>query len=390
MLVSRYLGNADAKEREDILKALEGLGADFKGVKEWVAAAASYTPQQPGLHRRLVSIGERKGEYFVYVPSSYVPDKSWPAILALHGVGGSGYGQAMAWLKSSVHNDDFIFITPTYGTGLWWEQEAEKFVLSVLNQAKKDYNIDTNRIYLTGFSSGGHGAWYMALRYPALFAAINPVAGECPIPSLLANLLHVPVYIIHGARDTVILVEAARDASSRLERLNYNVVYKELPELRHKFPTAEVGEVLNWFRTNKRPLYPKRVEFSTEYTRYSMAYWIEITAFSGMVGQVYGIPGYVHGRMVRPEVFPETATIAAEIREGNEIYLTTQGIKALRIYLDDGLIDMENSVRVYINGRSVYFGKVCRSVRTLLDTVRKKNDRKASFAAHLDLRVPSE
>lgn len=194
-LVNQYLMSTNGDERKNIIKALDGLPFRFDQLKDWIKISAHYTSQQPGLHRKLVSVGEKKGEYFVYVPSSYGIDRPWPVVLALHGVGGSGYGQVMTWLKSSAHNDEFIFIAPTYGAGLWWNEEAEGLVLAILDKVKYDYHIDTNRVYLTGFSSGGHGVWYFALRYPSLFAAINPIAAECPLPYLLVNLEHVPVYI---------------------------------------------------------------------------------------------------------------------------------------------------------------------------------------------------
>lgn len=390
LLVSRFLESTSADEREEIHKKLEELGAGFDEVREWVSIPANYTSQQPGVHRELAPVDGKKGEYFMYIPPSYVPDRSWPVVLSLHGVGGSGYGQIITWLKSSEHNNEFIFVAPTYGSGLWWKEEAEKFVLSVLDKVKQDYHVDTNRVYLTGFSSGGHGVWYLAIRYPSLFAAINPVAGECPLPSLLVNLMQVPVLIVHGARDTVIPIEAARDASSRLEKLNYQVIYKELPELKHQFPANETDKILDWFRTHKRSLYPRMVKFSTESPKYAVACWIEITEFSQLVGQVSGVRRDTFGHVTKSEGLSETATIEAEIRKDNEIYLTAHGINALRLYLDDELIDMEKPVRVSINGKAVYSGKMERSVRTILDTVKKRNDRNALFSAYLDIIVPTE
>ncbi|OOP56260.1 MAG: hypothetical protein AYP45_10125 [Candidatus Brocadia carolinensis] len=390
-LVNQYLVSTNGDERENIIKALDGLQFNFTQLKDWVNGSAHYTSQQPGLHRELVSVGDKKGEYFVYVPSSYRIDRAWPVVLALHGVGGSGYGQIMTWLKSSAHNDEFIFITPTYGSGLWWNEEAERLVLSVFDKVKQDYHIDTNRVYLTGFSSGGHGVWYFALRYPSLFAAINPIAAECLLPYFLVNLEHVPVYIIHGTRDSVIPVEAARDASSRLEKLNYTVVYKELSEQKHQFPVNEIAKVLDWFRMHKRTLYPKRIKFSTESTGYSFSYWIEITGFSELIGQVSGVSRDIAGRLVRPQGFSETATVVAEIKEeDNEVCLTTHEVNSVRLFLDEDLIDMERPLRVSINGKEVYCEKVRRSVQTTLDTVKKRNDQEALFSVCLDLCVPSD
>lgn len=390
-LVSKYLECNDVEDKKEILETLNGLSATFDEVKEWIRAAADYKPQQYGLHRKLAPFGESHCEYFVYVPSSYVPDRAWPVVLALHGVGGRGSGQAMAWLKSSAHNDEFIFVAPTYGSGLWWEEAAERLVLSVLNTVKQDYHIDTNKVYLTGFSSGGHGVWYFAIRYPWLFAAINPIAGECPHPSLLANLMHVPACIVHGAKDTVIPVEAAIDAYSRLEKLNYRVIYKELPELRHRFPSSETEVVLDWFRINKRQPYPKRITFATESTQYSMSYWIEITEFSEWVGQITGVSRDMRGRLAKPQTFPETATVRADVvEEKNEIHLGTDGIKALRLYLDNGLVNLDKPLNVYINGKAVFSSKVDIRIQTILETARKRNERDVLFSTYIDVKVPTE
>lgn len=390
-LVNEYLMSTSGEEQENIIKTLDRLQFRFDQMKNWVTVSAHYAPHQPGLHRELVSVGEKKGEYFVYIPSSYDIDRPWPIVLALHGVGGSGYGQVMTWLKSSAHNEEFIFVAPTYGSGLWWNEEPERLVLSVLDKVKQDYHVDTNRVYLTGFSSGGHGVWYFALRYPSIFAAISPIAAECPLPYLLENLEHVPVYIIHGSRDTVIPVEAARDASSRLEKLNYKVVYKEFSELKHQFPVNAIAKVLDWFRMHKRTLYPKRIKFFTESTGYSLAYWTEITGFSELVGQVSGVRRDISGRLVRPQGFSEIAVVAVEIKEdGNEVCMTTNGVRTVRLFLEEKLIDMERPLRVTINGKTVYFEKVSRRVQAILDTVKRRNDREALFSACLDLSVPSE
>lgn len=391
LLVREYLTSDNETEREAVLKKLNELPATFEEVKAWLKLSHEYASQQPGLHRKFAPVGERKGEYFISVPSSYTPDRSWPMIVALHGAGGNGYEIAMKWLKATTQHDTFILVAPTYGSGLWWKEEPEQLVLSVLDKVKQSYRIDTNRIYLTGFSSGGHGVWYFGIRYPWLFAALNPIAGECPLPSLLVNLKNVPVFIVHGLKDTVIPVEAGRDASTRLERLHYNVLYQELPELKHQFPADEAEKVLEWFRMNKRMPYPKEIRFSTESSRYSSAYWIEITEFSELVGQVLGVYKDIAGKLARPEGTSETAKIEGVVQgKDNELYLTTYGIKALRLFLEDGFVDMGKPVRVYVNGKVVYSGKVEKNIRDMLDAARKRNNSEAWCSAYLDIKIPVE
>lgn len=94
---------------------------------------------------------------------------------------------------------------------------------------------------------------------------------------------------------------------------------------------------------------------------------------------------------MRPEGFPVTASVEAEIKEeNNEIWLTTHEIKTLRLYLADELVDMEKPLKILVNGKSIYSGKIERNIRTILDSVKKMNDQEALFSAYIDLTIPSD
>ncbi|MCF6149276.1 MAG: hypothetical protein E3K37_11545 [Candidatus Kuenenia sp.] len=388
LLINKYLECNDTNEKEKILKSLDNLNVSLDNIKSWIRGSVHYNVIKPGIYRKLAPIGKRKGEYFIYVPASYVPDRQWPVIVALHGVGGRGTDQIKAWISSSNHNNEYIIIAPTYGPGLWWEEEAEQLFISVLDDFRKSFPIDTNRIYLTGFSSGGHAAWYFAIRYPWLFAAINPIAGECPLPSFISNIMHVPAYIVHGGKDTVIPVEAARDAYARLQKLNYPVLYKELPEQTHRFPLSETKSTLDWFRTKQRVIYPGQITYITDSTKYDIAYWIEITEFSELVGHVYGMQRDAYGRLSKPDELPETAQVKAGIDEQkNEINVTVDGVKALRLYLEEEMIDMNKPLHILINGKTVFMDSIKVSIRSVLETAKKRNDREALFSNFIDLKV---
>ena len=50
-------------------------------------------------------------------------------------------------------------------------------VVQSIAEAKRLFNVDEDRIYLTGESMGGWGVWNVAGRHPDIFAAIAPVHG---------------------------------------------------------------------------------------------------------------------------------------------------------------------------------------------------------------------
>jgi len=60
--------------------------------------------------------------------------------------------------------------------------------------------VDTDRMYVTGFSMGGFGTWDMAHAYPDRFAAIAPIAGYGDRADM-ARIARLPVWAFNGARD---------------------------------------------------------------------------------------------------------------------------------------------------------------------------------------------
>ena len=110
---------------------------------------------------------------------------------------------------------------------------SEKDAMNVLEMARKEFNVDDNRIYLMGHSLGGGGALHMGEKYSTIWAA---VAGLAPAAfgfqwSADQKLKNVPLLIIVGDKDT--LVTGSQQLADQLKGLNFQVEYKSLPGLDH-------------------------------------------------------------------------------------------------------------------------------------------------------------
>src|SRR6185295_14692673 len=117
-----------------------------------------------------------KVDYLLFLPDGYEAKgkKRWPLIFFLHGIGERG---SDPW-KVKVHgppkvaekmsNFPFVVVSPQCPDGQWWSSEG---LIALLDDVTDRYKLDTNRIYLTGLSMGGYGAWSLALEYPERFAA---------------------------------------------------------------------------------------------------------------------------------------------------------------------------------------------------------------------------
>jgi predicted peptidase len=131
-----------------------------------------------------------------------------------------------------------------------WNLE-ENDLLNMLNMVIKKYNVDTNRIYLSGLSYGGFGTWYMASKHPQLFAAINPIVGWGH-PSLMEPIAKykIPVWAFAGGRDNTIKAEYFFKGLNKLEELGDPEVRFTIEEdMGHDtWKRVYAGEdIYNWF-----------------------------------------------------------------------------------------------------------------------------------------------
>src|SRR5205085_2048760 len=68
------------------------------------------------------------------------------------------------------------------------------------------YQVDPQRIYLTGLSMGGGGTWALAAAYPERFAAIVPICGAGGAAADAKRLKDLPTWVFHGAKDRTVPV----------------------------------------------------------------------------------------------------------------------------------------------------------------------------------------
>ncbi len=161
--------------------------------------------------------------FAVYVPRAYDPARAWPLILFLHGSGESGTDgakQLTQGLPPAVLADvgrwPAIVLAPQKPSEDEEWEAYEPVLLALVAQARVRYRIDPARIYLTGLSQGGHGAWVLGARHPGLWAAVAPVCGyasaRSPGPAAYAGtaaelaerLRATPVWAFHGEADDVV------------------------------------------------------------------------------------------------------------------------------------------------------------------------------------------
>ncbi len=265
----------------------------------------------PSVHheRTFVSRVDGSVQYYSVAPAiRNTPDETKAMVLTVHGAGVEARNQARAY--KSKDWTDVIAATNRRPYGFNWEDWGRIDALEVLEEAKKVYNPDLSKIYLTGHSMGGHGTWYIGTTYPDKFAAIAPCASypdiiaygrqpdemhnEYPsykaiersansgrVLSLIQNLKQSGVYIFHGDADRVVPTDQARKMRQVLGEFHPDFCYYEYPGGEHWFGDISVDwlPIFEFFSRHTIPSSKdvKEIDFYTATPSVSASdYWIRV------------------------------------------------------------------------------------------------------------------
>lgn len=165
------------------------------------AALAQQWTLVPGQHPQSF----RDTRFQLYLPPGFEGGR-WPLLVFLHGSGERGTDVE----KVKVHGPPkllangralpFIVISPLLGKDRSWAPDE---LIALIDAAILRLPVDRVRIYLTGLSLGGYGAWETAAAHPGRFAAIAPVAGRGD-PARACRLKDMPIWSFHGDADAVV------------------------------------------------------------------------------------------------------------------------------------------------------------------------------------------
>jgi predicted peptidase len=180
--------------------------------------------------------------YLLALPEGYLQDtaRRWPLVLFLHGSGEAGYdvdkvrSHGPPKMVDQGRKFPFILVSPQADPAFGWETETLYHLLLTLRQKLR---VDNARIYITGLSMGGYGAWKMAMKYPELFAAVVPVCGGGNTDDL-SRLRNTPVWVFHGAKDNVVPLSESQKMVNALKKFNSNVKFTIYPDASHDSWTA--------------------------------------------------------------------------------------------------------------------------------------------------------
>ena len=261
--------------------------------------------------------------FLVEVPPNYDPGRPWPLLLYLHGYHG-GVDMIRKWDTTSAvavtaKKLGFLVVAPHGRSETDFLSVGETDVLQALEEMKKYYNVDEDRICLIGGSMGGYGGLNLAFHYPHLWAGVaaftassdmmvfGALKRETLLPfrrwhylwdnpiDLIGNAPNIPITSTYGGRDNWVPAFHGERLSKRRKELGGLYEYSVVQEGGHGVGNAgpAYDKAMEWLKDKKRDPNPAFVRHKTYSLRYDRSYWVRILRFNqwGKAAQIEATAG---------------------------------------------------------------------------------------------------
>lgn len=346
--VELFLSTNDPQIEIEVLSLLKNARVSNEEIKVVLRDQRPETIPTTGLQLDLdKSLNDKPYPYSLYVPAGAKAGDSYPLMVILHGMGGSGSNTIPQWVDRLA--EEFIILCPSYPMGAWWAQPAEDLVLQLIQEVQAKYPVDPNRIFLSGLSNGAIGAYMIGMFYPDLFAGIIPIAsGITPrYMHFLVNLKNTPIYIIQGVHDPVFPIQLTRRVHQILRDMKYPVTYREHEEKGsahggHFLPISEVLPLVQWMKKQNRNPNPRLVRMTREANHLGRINWVRLG--KGLKLAALQIPG--PEREIVHVQDGKIATLFAAQKGNNEFEVMGKNLLEFELFFNTEMIDFNAPVRI--------------------------------------------
>jgi len=392
---------AAAKATEDVLKS----GVNFDDALRRLKQGRVYGAQKEGVVQLSNHTDGIEHNYAVTIPAGYDPARRYQVRFQLHGgVGGRvdnkprGNGQ----IGTLAGAEQFYVIPYAWNDEPWWSDDQVLNLHAIVDDLKRRYNIDENRVVVAGVSDGGTGAYYVAMRDTTPYASFLPLNGYLMVlangeiddgHNFPNNIRNKPLFVVNGGKDRLYPISIVEPFTRHLMRNGVQIDYHPQPDGEHN--TAWWPDIKEPFEKfvvgHPRDPYPDNLTWEAADTVNNRAHWLVIDAFGPAAGeakQLADINVFTDSLGTDP-LFgrPNVPGRVDLVRSGNTVQATTKGVTAFTLLLSPDKFDFNQPVIVTANGREVFHAKVQPNVDTLMKWAARDNDRTMLYAAEIKIKL---
>ncbi|MEO0650807.1 MAG: hypothetical protein AAFZ65_09015 [Planctomycetota bacterium] len=281
-------------------------------------------------------------------------------LIGMHG-GGAGVGDASTMsgpMSGGVSAHKWVGVYPEvlerteHG---WTDSGTEEFVVELIDRAVRTFGVDWNRVYLSGHSMGGYGTWTLGAHHADLVAGLAAAAGA-PTPVLdrgtdeivdidwgvVPNLRNTRFVVYQSTDDPKVPADVNQFAAKRVAQAaeewgGYEEFeYWEVSGQGHGHPPGGYDDFFERIEDFERNPYPTKIVWQPVLSWKRQFHWLTW----------------------------ETPTVAALVvaevdRKAGEIRIECdREVSGMGVLLNDELVDLDEPLRVLLNGEVVFEGAI--------------------------------
>lgn len=215
-------------------------------------------------------------QYRMLLPENFDEKKQYPVLFFLHGAGERGsnneaqliHGSKLFLNPENRKNFPAIIIFPQCPKDDYWANviigdgkklerfsfqkggkpgKAMELLVALVAKIKSEKFSDNDRFYVGGLSMGAMGTYEILRRKPNVFASAFAICGGDHVENV-KKYKHVPLWIFHGGKDSVVPIQKSEIVVNELKRLNSDVKFRVYPDANHNSwdPAFAEPDFLSW------------------------------------------------------------------------------------------------------------------------------------------------
>ncbi|MDO4225637.1 MAG: phospholipase, partial [Bergeyella zoohelcum] len=206
--------------------------------------------------------------FVIYKPKNTDNKNKKPLLVFLHGSVSSPnikknpveYAEKSPLITLADEGNFYLMFSYGQKGATWFDEVGNSMILSEIESIKQKFNIDENKIFLSGFSDGGSGVLYHSMTNPEPFAGFIALNGSLRVADKLGvfdifpeNMNRRPMYIINTKNDMLYPISQMTPTIEYLQKSNPNIIYKAL-DGNHEMSYLETEKpfILDFIRKNYR------------------------------------------------------------------------------------------------------------------------------------------
>jgi predicted esterase len=366
--------------------------------------------------------------YEVQLPDNYNTSISYPVLLVLHGAvfmnssfpdprSTSKYGffdttGMNQFFSQFGYNSNTIVVYPHANSEFNWMFPDDGFSMipNMVKDLKRYFNIDDNKVFISGHSNGATGVVSYLLKSPGPFAGFYGFNSNPRVRTggtFITNAVNRSYFNVATDKDYYFPISGHDTLAKLASSLGIdwqNHVYHGFP---HWFPQLKGSEpafklMFEDMETRVRKPFRNSLFWECDDVKYGRCDWISIEQLDTLAEKKkwqteinFPVSNWINNNdtskvsdtVIMAFNYPRSSGAVKALYKNNRFDIETSRVKKISVFLSPEMIDFSIPVSVFVNGKEVLNKKVNRNKDFMLRSFKENFDRKAIWVNYISLQL---